>query len=320
MATYLELVNTALRESGADLDSLSSFSGMNSLQTKMKNWVSQAWKEICMERDEWTYMTGQAVVDIYPRIYVEDWNRAGGVPAAGATFEGEETDWGFTLVAVDSVEGTITDANGLSAFLSISDFETDTFPMLNEQFEELTPTADTGAFTYKGGGRYRFQNYTDTVMISTVSRTFTAIEPQIHTFYIQDVENEEFQVQPIAYMPFNLFTTSYPEYPNSNLGKPMVITNTPDGNYDFWPRPDNHYVVKYNYTKAVNELSLTTDVPLNLPTEYHDIIVWKALMFYAHFDNNPTLMKHALQRYAFYRNRMERRLMPQVTFGRSHFE
>jgi hypothetical protein len=99
-----------------------------------------------------------------------------------------------------------------------------------------------------------------------------------------------------------------------------VITDTPDGNYDFYPRPDNHYVVKYNYTKAVNELSLTTDVPLNLPSEYHDYIAWRALMYYAHFDNNAVLLKHATQRAAFYRNRMERRLMPQLTFGRNKFE
>jgi hypothetical protein len=43
-------------------------------------------------------------------------------------------------------------------------------------------------------------------------------------------------------------------------------------------------------------------------------------MYYAHFDNNAVLLKHATQRAAFYRNRMERRLMPQLTFGRNKFE
>jgi hypothetical protein len=78
-------------------------------------------------------------------------------------------------------------------------------------------------------------------------------------------------------------------------------------------------VVKYNYTRAVNELSLTTDIPLNLPAEYHDIIVWKALMYYSQYDNNQTLYGHALSRYSFFRNRMERRLMPVVSFGKNRY-
>jgi hypothetical protein len=318
--TFLQLVNMALRESGADLDSLSDFSTMNSLQTKMKNWVSQAWREICMERDEWHYMTGQAVVDVYPRIYVEDWNRAGGIPAAGATFSGVETEWGFTLVSVDSVEGLITNANGLSAFISIEEFiDQAQWPLLNEQFEELAPTPDSTAFIFKGWGRYQFQNYTDTVNISGVNTVFSAIEPQITTFYVQDVENEDPALYPITFVPYPRFVELCPDYPSTTLGKPEAITITPDGRYDFWPRLDKHYVVKYNYTKAVNELSSTTDVPLNLSSEYHEIIVWKALEYYAFFDKNQELLQHAHRRYSFFRNRMERREMPVVTFGRNRF-
>lgn len=316
--TYLELVNAALRESGADLDSLASFSSMNSLQTKMKNWVGQAWKEICMERDEWEYMTGLAVVDIYPRIYVENWNRAGGIPAAGATFIGEESEFPFTLISVESVEGLITDVNGLSAFINIEDYDVSNLPILNEGFDELTPTPDTNVLTYKGWGRYNFQTYTDTVIVSGTSVTFSAIEPQVQTFYVQDVENMDPNLVRLVYMPYARFQEICPEY-STDMGKPQVITTTPDGRYDLWPKPDNRYVVKYNYTRAVNELSLVTDVPLNLPPEYHEVIVWKALMYYAQYDDRPTLLRHALSRYSFFRNRMERRLMPIVSFGRNRF-
>lgn len=319
MATYLQLVNNSLRESGADLDSLTDFTTMNSLQTKMKNWVAQAWKEVCMERDEWEYMTGLAVVDIYPRIYVEDWNRAGGIPSAGATFEGAESEWGFTLVSVDSVEGLITNANGLSAFINISTFETSPLPFLNEQFGELAPTPDSTAFTFKGWGRYNFQTYTDTVNISGTDRTFSAIEPVLHTFYVQDVEAGSTNLTQLVYTPYSRFIETVPEY-NVGLGMPQLFTTTPDGRYDVYPRLDKHYVIKYNYTKAVNELSLVTDIPLNLPTEYHDVIMWKALMYYSQYDNNQVMYKHALSRYAFYRNKMERRLMPMPSFGRNQFD
>lgn len=316
---FLDLVNYALRESGADLDSLSNFTTMNSLQTKMKNWVSQAWREICMDRDEWEYMTGLAIVDIYPRIYVEDWNRAGGVPSAGATFRSAESLWGCTLVSVDSVEGTITNVNGLSAFIDISTFVTGTWPMLNEQFDELLPTPDVGAFVYKGWGRYNFQTHSDTVLISGTSVTFTSVEPQITTFYVQDVEEEEYTASQLTYVPYARFMELAPELTPNQLGKPQIITTTPDGRYDVWPRLDKHYVVKYNYTRAVNELSLTTDIPLNLSTEYHEIIAWKALIYYANYDANPTLLAQATSRYEFFKRKMERRTMPITSFGRSRF-
>lgn len=318
MSTYLELVNAAIRESGADLDSLSSFTSMNSLQTKMKNWVGQAWKEICMERDEWHYMTGLAVVDIYPRIYVENWERAGGIPAAGATFIGVDSEFPFTLVSVDSVEGLITNANGLSAFLSIEEFDTSKLPFLNEFFDEVLPTPSSDAFEFKGWGRYNFQTYTDTVTINGSSVTFNAIEPRTDTFYIQDVELGDTNLVKAPFTPYARFMEIAPEYSN-DLGKPQILTLTPDGRYDFWPRPDKHYVVKYNYLKAVNELSAATDTPFALPSEYHDIIFWKALTFYAQYDNNQSLYNHANSRYRFYQNRMERRLMPVVSFGKNRF-
>lgn len=316
---YLALVNYALRESGADLDSLASFTTMNSLQTKMKNWVSQAWREICMDRDEWEYMTGLAVVDVYPRIYVEDWERAGGIPAAGATYISAETEWGFTLVSVDSVEGTITNANGLSAFIDIEGFETDPWPLLNEQFDEVLPTADTGVFTFKSWGRYNFQTHSDTVLISGTSVTFTSVEPQLTTFYVQDVEEEEITASQLRYVPYARFVELAPELTPNQLGKPQIITTTPDGRYDVYPRLDKHYVVKYNYTRAVNELSLVTDTPLNLSSEYHEIIAWKALIYYANYDANATLLAHATERYNFFKRKMERRTMPITSFGRNRF-
>ena len=49
MATYLELTNNAIRESGADLDVLTSgnfTTTTNKLQQKFIAWVAQAYKEI----------------------------------------------------------------------------------------------------------------------------------------------------------------------------------------------------------------------------------------------------------------------------------
>lgn len=315
---FLALVNAVRREAGTDMDSLSDFSSLDVMDNRFKEWTAQAWKEICMERDEWEYTTGLAVVDIYPRLFVENWERAGGIPSAGATYVGSESTFPFTLVSVDSVEGTITDVNGLTAFIDISNFNTSLLPLLNETFDEVTPSADTDVFVFKGWGRYNLQTYTDTVVNSGTTVTYNAIEPQLDTLYIQDVELDDPNLFKVAYVPYARYVEMAPEY-SMDLGKPQIFTTTPDGRYDFWPRPDKHYVLKYNYTRAVNELTLATDVPQNLPDEYHDAIVWRAVSYYALYDQDINKFKNATRRYMFYKGRMDKRLMPTVSFGRNRY-
>lgn len=318
MATFLSLVNDLIRESGQDGDSITDFSNLTPMQTRFKGWIAQSWKEICMERDEWEYMTGKAVRSIYPRIRVEDWTNAGGVPVQGALFAGQDSGFSFTLFNTEAIEGTITDPNGLSAFIDISGFSTANMPFLDEMFDQDSPVNLAGTFVFKGWGKYNLNNYSDTVVTSGVSYTFTSVEPQLDTLYIQDVETGSTNLQKVTYIPYARFIEMAPEY-GSSLGKPQVFTTCPDGTYDMWPRPDKRYVITYEYTKNVTELVNETDVPAALPSEYHDAIMWRALTYFADYDEDTAQFRTATKRYNFYKNRMERRLMPVVSFGRNKF-
>lgn len=64
--TYLELVQTAIRQSGAHLRIPETLDGLDGLQALFKDWVSEAWKEIQIERSEWQFRQDEDSVTLDP--------------------------------------------------------------------------------------------------------------------------------------------------------------------------------------------------------------------------------------------------------------
>lgn len=70
---YVQLVNDAIDESGADLakyeeDGSDFYTNTDSLMNKFKKWVARAWKTIQQEADDWEFLTSRAVVNTGPGI------------------------------------------------------------------------------------------------------------------------------------------------------------------------------------------------------------------------------------------------------------
>lgn len=74
MSNFLSIVNSAIAESGADLDQFdtdgSDFNatGFDPLMYKFKTWVARAWQTIQQEAFDWQFMSEQAVVNLTPGI------------------------------------------------------------------------------------------------------------------------------------------------------------------------------------------------------------------------------------------------------------
>lgn len=71
--TYLQQVNNVINEAGADLalfasdgSDFATLGSFNTLQQKIKTWVSRAWKEIQQDSYDWDYMEEIAVCNIDP--------------------------------------------------------------------------------------------------------------------------------------------------------------------------------------------------------------------------------------------------------------
>lgn len=95
--------------------------------------------------------------------------------------------------------------------------------------------------------------------------------------------------------------------------KPMVAGRKPDRSLMFWPTPDADYTINGEYWKAPDVMVGSDDEPL-FPAQYHMIVVWRALVFYAHNQASPEAYAHGQAEYKRLLAMVARTELPEVTF------
>lgn len=309
----LELVNEVIRESGVDLDSLSSStwaSPTEAMHIKMKNWVQQAWTEIQVERQQWEFMNRFGSFTLYPRIYVEEGLLIAGAPAITTTYDTTTTEATFTIVGTTTLSGAWIDGDA-TAYIDYEELE-GTFKF-DETANRLTPSAVANVFKIKDFGAYDLD--------TQFSDLATA---QNLTFFIQSTGSSElqdndtsFDLEKLQFIPWETWVDSY-EGQSGTFGRPQYFTIKPNGHYDFWPRADKGYFIKFKYTAEPGEFSAYSDEPAI--SEYLQYaIVWKAVMYYAQFDRASDVERRAKQRYMFYKYLLDRDKKPPFTWPRNRF-
>lgn len=101
---------------------------------------------------------------------------------------------------------------------------------------------------------------------------------------------------------------------DKELGVPKYYTVRPDNKILFFPVPDGDYPVSVDYYRKPVPLVNGTDVSV-IPEEYHEAIVCRALMFYAHYEEDTYLFQTKLLEYNQWLNRLSQTQQPQITFG-----
>jgi len=97
-------------------------------------------------------------------------------------------------------------------------------------------------------------------------------------------------------------------------GLPSYFSIRPDQSLDFYLVPDAIYTVVGEYFKAPTELVANLDEPI-FPSQFHLMIVWRALMLYAAFDAANEKYIHGKNEYKKLLLRLEIDQLPQMTFG-----
>lgn len=263
-----------------------------------------------MERGHWEHMTKEGVAILSPRFYVELGDRAT-APPAGSTYSGDETGTEFEVVSTTLLDGTWA---GGDAKAHIDVVEIVGTPKLNEAFDELTPSVlNTDVFTLRDWGKYD---------LSTYITGFN--EPVLDSVFIQSTGGSTVQtnsadsdLRKLRFVEWSKWTEF--QQISHALGRPELFTTTPDGDWAFWPKLDKQYLLKLSYSISPGELSLYSDEPTNLPTQYHYGIVWRAVMLWAQYDNRPQDEIRAFKNYRFYKRQMDRYLKPGFSWGASKF-
>lgn len=304
---YLALVNRAIQESGKDQDDLTSSNFASPPNPRMynrfKNWVAESYSQLLMARDEWEFRTGRATVNLYPAIYVGNGNRAT-APAAGATYQGQDSELEFEIVQTITHSGDWS-LGTAAATLYLTDLDGGQF-FLGEDFNELSPTPATDIFTAAGQARYNFNTDGQVVDLDSILLDTVLIQP----------DSTSAELRKLEYVDWDEWT-SY-EYGSTDIRDcPTHFTIAPDGDYAFYPQPDQMYKIKFNYTTTLGTLSTYDSEPSLIPADFHMLLVWMAVEKSGMYDRDRAIVSRAQKEMRFYRDRLEKAAMPQLNFGKS---
>lgn len=310
---FRELVNRAIEESGTSLDEIESAdfdSPSDPMQVRFKNWVRRAWREIQIDRNEWHYISKTATINLAPRIYVEAGSRAT-TPAAGYTYTSNETLQDLEVLSVDLVSG----AWASDTAVAYIDVEGNIDQLkINETVDETSPNIlETDVFTIR-----------DTNVYDLTRDIADLNEVQVNNVYVQDTGNSSNQANSSSNQRFRVRWVDWDHWnaqimgmPISNM--PLAFTRDPKGKYKFWPALDKEYTFQIGYSVDPTELSAEADTPA-IPSQYHEGIVWKAVMFWAQYDQRPQDEKNAYRNYMFYKRALNKYLKPGFSWEESRFD
>jgi len=84
-----------------------------------------------------------------------------------------------------------------------------------------------------------------------------------------------------------------------NSGKPTQFTIMPNNTIRFNATPDVSYTVTFDYYQVPVELAANNDVPA-LPAQFHDMILYQALIYYAAHEDAAEIYQDATARFNAY--------------------
>jgi hypothetical protein len=93
--------------------------------------------------------------------------------------------------------------------------------------------------------------------------------------------------------------------------RPVHYAFAPDGTIRFGPIPNKQYMVRGEYLKAPQILAADADVP-DMPSKFHPIIVWRAIMLASEHDEAPMGLNGAVSQFQQLLIDMEAEFLPEM--------
>jgi len=223
-------------------------------------------------------------------------------------FEADDTGSSFTVVGTTLLSGAWGDADAVAL---IDYLDLNGGVAWNDLWDETSPTpANLNVFRTKWFGRY---DLTSTVAdINEINKSSFSIQSAsgLADTTLNTGSSDSNLLQFVTWDVFNATMENEQQF-----GRPFTITETPEGWFDFFPRPNAPYILTFNYVSDPSTLTDWDDTVTDMPSLYQDMIVWRTVMYYADYDRKPDMFARAYRRYQYYKNRAESNLMPTVTFG-----
>lgn len=117
----------------------------------------------------------------------------------------------------------------------------------------------------------------------------------------------------LIFMPWDEFKQYY-GWGNVTIQKPTVFTKRPDDKIMFNFQLDDSYTLHADYWATPSVLVNNTDVPA-MPARFHDVIVWKACIYYAEYEEAGITLASMMRRYKAMLAKLERIELPLLQLG-----
>lgn len=301
--TYLQLVQGALFEAGitqttAEPQSLDNLTGM---AQKFKRWVAQAWDDIrSLESNQAEFCRAWFQTTVNPRFYFDVTSSTWDEVFPGDVLVGSSSGCTLTVTAVRIVNNGLW-ADGTAQGLI--------------DFENLTgspePSEDL-VIESSGNTSCRFLQWGDYDLASETEMGEGYISNIEDIWWqslkLSDVASTDYGITQRA-LPFLAYSQFVQNYDTNviTLGTPRIVTETPDDGMRiaFYPPPDRPYRLAGYYFTTDAGLVNDSDEPVGLKSLYHPMIIWKALMYYGEYEEQPGVLGRATQRYTAFKKRMD---------------
>lgn len=134
------------------------------------------------------------------------------------------------------------------------------------------------------------------------------------SFMIYEKALGESDQNELEYMPYSKWRADYARRLNERSDdRPILITQLPDQQIRFEPRPDKIYTINGDYKRDLQELTANGDTPEDLPDRFHIMIVYKAMEHWGLHEDAPEISQRAEEQLNFWWPLLEDYALPEVT-------
>lgn len=157
--------------------------------------------------------------------------------------------------------------------------------------------------------RFLWKESTVTMVITTSDYSLAAdcVMPNEDSFYIDGNK-----LDPID---FDTYRRDRGAFDDMGTGTPQYFTIMPNEKIRVFPTPAaTGAVLNYEYQRGGLQMSGNTDLPV-IPARYHDVILWKAVMMWAAFENADVELKVGQFNYDAAMLRLEANQLPSREFA-----
>lgn len=121
----------------------------------------------------------------------------------------------------------------------------------------------------------------------------------------------------LYYVKWNDWKYHLEDYQNDTQQQPLYYTIDPSGDMLVYPKPDADYRLFFELPRTPQILTTDADEIREIPSYMQDGIVWRAILYYALYQQDPGMTELARMRYRPYKKWLENRDLPdmELTYG-----